>query len=90
MKELYNKYNLSKNHFAELLRMDVKTLTKYEQGKKLRVKTISKIELGKKIVMGNNIIFPKREFFRDNMYYSFYREDLRKADKQFKILYEEA
>lgn len=90
MKELYIKYNLSKSHLAELLEMNVRTLTKYEQGEKLRGSTISKIELGIKVVMDNNIIFPKRNDSLWNISYSMYMEKLHKIDEQFKRLYEKA
>lgn len=88
MKIFYEYYNLSANHFAKLLGMSIKTLRKYEQGKKLTEKSIRKIELGKKTIMKHCIVFPSAWRYTVFWNYSIYKKKLSNIDQIFKELYE--
>jgi hypothetical protein len=87
MGEFYKHYNLSASHFSKLLKMDIKTLRKYENGERLKAEIVNKIELAKEIIVNNNIIFPRYHHFMDEIDDYMYKDKLKDIDGLFKILY---
>lgn len=87
MEEFYKKHNLSKSHFAALLKMDPKSLTKYEHSEKLGAGTVYKIELGIDVMTEYNIRFPRYMHFMEEEDYSVYKDKVKDTDALFKMLY---
>lgn len=87
MDEFYSQYNLSRNHLAQLLNMDPKTIKKYEEGIKITAATVNRIELAKSIIITNNIKFPDYKHFMDEIDYEIYKNKLIDINGLFKILY---
>lgn len=84
MYEFYIEHNIGKTHFAELAKVGLKTLKKYEQGKPIRSDSRQRIEFAKRIFENNELVYPDViNPFGGCFTFMRYRKDVEEMDKKY-------